>query len=434
MTVAPSVIRVAEHAGHISGMVTDVVLAHPQRLPDIHTHLFTPAAGALCLGGIDELLVYHYNARTFLGANPSIDPNAFAALPLTERADRIWQWGFVETDPLDEGRRGVLTVLRALGIDVNARTLAEARTYFRDVDPATHLDNVLARAGVTEVVCTNDPFNEQERAFYLSGHEWDPRFSAALRLDTLLLNWPTACQALSGQLGYGSLSPILTAQSTTKGLRQFLVDWVTRLPRTRYMGFSLPPDFCWRGTSERDNTITTLLTTIVFPMAIELGLPIFVMPEPIRQVTPAWGPGGDVVGQCDPAQLVAMAAQNPNVRFWFTPLNFASQHAFSVMTCGLPNVMVWGVWWFNLVPGLTKIITAMRIELNGPNFWPFNSDARVLEQLIYKWSHFRAILADVLTAEYTRLFASGRQVTSEGIARTVAAYFDSARLMPPTVS
>lgn len=41
----------------------------------------------------------------------------------------------------------------------------------------------------------------------------------------------------------------------------------------------------------------------------------------------------------------------------------------------------------------------MRIEMLGPAFMPQHSDARILDQFIYKWSHSRTLIARVQGSE-----------------------------------
>ena len=50
---------------------------------------------------------------------------------------------------------------------------------------------------------------------------------------------------------------------------------------------------------------------------------------------------------------------------------------------------------------------------------PQHSDCRVLDQLVYKWSHSRAIIAKVLAENYTRLSATGWEPTRKEIERDV---------------
>ena len=62
----------------------------------------------------------------------------------------------------------------------------------------------------------------------------------------------------------------------------------------------------------------------------------------------------------------------------------------------------------------------MRLELLGTSFTPQHSDARVLDQLVYKWSHSREILARCLAERYAALEASGWPVTDAEIQRDVS--------------
>ena len=50
---------------------------------------------------------------------------------------------------------------------------------------------------------------------------------------------------------------------------------------------------------------------------------------------------------------------------------------------------------------------------------PQHSDARVLDQLIYKWSHSRQVLSAVLAAKYFDVMKTGWRVTKEDIQRDV---------------
>jgi hypothetical protein len=68
-------------------------------------------------------------------------------------------------------------------------------------------------------------------------------------------------------------------------------------------------------------------------------------------------------------------------------------------------------------------ITRERLELLGQSFIPQHSDARVLEQLIYKWKHARKQIADALYDSYEQLLQSGRAVTPKEISRDVDRLF-----------
>ena len=97
-----------------------------------------------------------------------------------------------------------------------------------------------------------------------------------------------------------------------------------------------------------------------------------------------------------------------------------SQHALCVAARKFANVEPFGAWWFMNNPGLFKELTAMRLDLLGPTFVPQHSDARVLEQLVFKWRRSRDWLADVLAGHYADLARAGRPVATGEIERDLA--------------
>ena len=70
-------------------------------------------------------------------------------------------------------------------------------------------------------------------------------------------------------------------------------------------------------------------------------------------------------------------------------------------------------------PSIVEEITRMRIELVGLSCTPQHSDCRVLDQLIYKWEHPRAVIANVLADKYVDLAATGWNPTRAEIERDV---------------
>jgi len=76
-------------------------------------------------------------------------------------------------------------------------------------------------------------------------------------------------------------------------------------------------------------------------------------------------------------------------------------------------------------PSLAEEITRERIELLGTSFIPQHSDARVLEQVIYKWRNTRATLAPLLAESYRLLCRDGRGVGRQEIERDVKRLFVS---------
>ena len=81
------------------------------------------------------------------------------------------------------------------------------------------------------------------------------------------------------------------------------------------------------------------------------------------------------------------------------------------------NLLPFGCWWFLNNPSIVREITAERLEMLGLTMIPQHSDARVLDQLIYKWAHSREIIADVLAQRYFDLTRAGWPVSVDDMKR-----------------
>jgi len=328
---------------------------------DLHTHLFAPQFGAMNLWGIDELLTYHYLIAETLRCEPSLQPETFFARDKAAQADLVWETLFVRHSPLSEATAGVATVLSAFGLDPASPDLKEARAFFMGRRVEEYLEQVLDLANVKALAMTNDPCDPAERELWDSGVQPDERFYAALRLDRLVLNH--SGDALSEELDR----------------------WIDRM-RPRYLAISVgevvaPPiavlDACRRHS---------------LPFAMMIGVQ--------RAVNPRLGGAGDGVRTVDLAPLAALASENPDVRFLVTTLARENTHSLCVVARKFANVLPFGCWWFMNNPSLVTETTLMRLEMLGPTFVPQHSDARILDQLIYKWSHSRRAIAKALTRRY----------------------------------
>ncbi|HST50412.1 MAG TPA: hypothetical protein VLJ61_00275 [Pyrinomonadaceae bacterium] len=384
------------------------------RVIDIHTHLFAPQFDALNLSGIDELLTYHYLiAETFRSAE--VTPESFWRTSKAGQADTVWRTLFVENSPISEAARGVVTVLDAFGLDTRATDLAEARAFFGSQSAETHLERVLDLAGVSDVVMTNDPFDAQETQVWESGASLDKRFHAALRMDVLLNEWPRAASALASQ---GFRVDVDAGGATASEVRRFLDVWIARMSPL-YMAASLPDDFDYPEACVR----ARLIREVVLPTAREHALPFALMVGVRRGVNPALRAAGDGAGRASVAAVERLCAENADVRFLATFLSRENQHELCVAARKFANLLPFGCWWFLNNPSIISEVTRERLELLGASFIPQHSDARVLEQLIYKWRHSREVIAGVLFESYERLLASGRAMTRAEIERDMRRMF-----------
>lgn len=382
-----------------------------QRALDIHTHLFSPEFGAHMLWGIDELLNYHYLiAETMRQSDIGI--NAFWKMSRPRQADHIWQTLFIENSPVSEACRGVLTALKTLGADPAERDLNRIREFFADSSADEMIDRAFKAANIGAVVMTNDPFDEEEARVWLKGRPPNERFLPALRIDPLLNDYEE--QALPTLLAQGYNADAALSKECLGEVRAFLNDWIDRMDPL-YMAVSLPPDFAYPEESTRGE----LIRQCVLPVSYFRGVPFALMIGVKRQVNPSLRMAGDGCAKADMSALENLCAENPDNAFLTTFLSRENQHELCVAARKFPNLLLFGCWWFMNNPSVVEEITRERVELLGLSFVPQHSDARILEQLAYKWPHARKTIGAVLAEKYRDLAASGWTPTVSEIERDV---------------
>lgn len=396
-------------------------------------------------------------------APASVTPDAFYATPKKEQANQIWQALFVDRSPISEACRGVITTLMSLGLskEVRARDLEGIRTYyhsFRDrglVGTNEFVEHAFASSGIRYAVMTNIPFDSNEAQYWRpKPQEYSKRFRSALRVDPLLAGDRHTIEKVLQASGY---------DVDLEGARQYLRDWCDTM-NPEYMMCSTPHDFVLRegtlaGVKKRgvdeeamkqpgafvavanldcavdcdgaeddapsviDET-TDFLSEVLMKVCEERDLPVALKIGAHRGVNPALRAAGDgVVAFADAGMLGRLCSRFPKVRFLATFLSRNNQHEACVLASKFRNLHIYGCWWFCNNPSIIKEITQMRIEMLGSAFTAQHSDARVVDQLLYKWSHARTVIAQVLCEEYMKLIASGWAPTRAEVRRDVKRLF-----------
>lgn len=433
---------VIESQEELKEKVWDIV--HSTPVLDIHTHIYDARFADLLLWGIDELLTYHYLVAEFFRYEP-MDYEEFFALDKREQANLVWQKVFIENSPVSESARGLLTTLGMLGLDPSTRDLEAYRKFFASRTTEQHISDVFSRTNLSAVIMTNDPFDDLEAPVWMEGEvsekdedsceeaedgqccndrsrccppvgERDPRFLAALRIDTLLLHWKKTASKKLKQAGYkvkGSLDKNVYPEIT-----RFLNDWIDRIDPI-YMAASLPPDFDFYKKSE----CSKILEKCVLPVCRERDIPMAMMIGVNKLVNPDLKLAGDGVGKADHRVVEKMCIDYPDNKFLVTMLSRENQHELCVTARKCPNLMIFGCWWFLNDPMTIDEMTRMRMELLGMSFTPQHSDARVLDQVLYKWAHSRWLIAHVLQEKYADLMRTGWTITEKEIKRDVENLF-----------
>jgi len=406
----------------IEQQVKKAVWAQP--VSDPHTHTCpppfgaSPAPGALLLWGIDELVTYHYLVAEVYRVVPAttLPYERFWAMSKAEQADHIWKHLFVESTPLSEACRGVLTTLERLGLDPNEKSLAKYRKWFARQNPARYIDTVMQIANVDLITMTNPVFDDHERDLWerVPGTANDPRFAGVLRIDPLLRDWPGACQKLAAW-GY-AVRPDFSGK-TVEEVRRFLATWLDKM-KAVYVAMSLPPEF--RYPDPKNPAGDRFIQEILMPVLADRGRPWAMMIGARLRVNPGLRDGGDATGTADVMAVANLCRDFPQNKFMVTILARENQHELAATARKFGNLLPFGCWWFLNNPSLVEEITRMRLELLGTTFVPQHSDARVLDQLIYKWEHSRRVIAKVLADKYVDLEATGFTVTKQHIQADVA--------------
>ncbi|CAI5719015.1 unnamed protein product [Hyaloperonospora brassicae] len=396
---------------------------------DMHTHLFPPSHGKLMLWGINELLTYHYLVAEFL-QTALMQAEEFNSCTKEQQAGLVWQHLFVDRSPVSEACRGVLTTLHLLGLDhlVARRDLSAIQKWFKQRDAEEYVDTVFRLAGLKYAVMTNVLFEPEEARHWLgdpatttSPPAWSRKyFRSALRVDQVLLG------------DWASISPTLDVfklPHTLVGVRLLLKKWIDII-KPEYFMASVPIPFEYpeenasasAGTNELPNG-AELLLQVLLPLAEEKKLPIALKFDSVRPINARYGVAGDGVKPSNVDVLIKLCRNFPKVKFLATFLSRVNQHEVTVAANKFRNLHLYGCWWYCNNPSIIEELTRMRIEILGTAFTSQHSDARVLDQLIYKWSHSRDVIGKVLVDMYERLFATGWKMSKRDIQRDVQRLF-----------
>ncbi|MDQ6708496.1 MAG: glucuronate isomerase, partial [Acidobacteriota bacterium] len=294
-------------------------------------------------------------------------------------------------------------------------SLTEARAFFEAQTLDKHIAKVFELANVGEVVMTNDPLDPEEGPIWESGIDAHPQFHAVLRLDRILNKWPEHWRILAGK-GF-AVDENVSGNSASE-VRRFLAEWVTRM-KPVYMAVSLPDTFQFPEESVRGK----LLRDAIIPACREFDIPLSLMIGPRYQVNPALRLAGDGVGRADLRSLENICREFPGNRFLTSILSRENQYELCVYARKFRNLMPFGCWWFLNNPSIVEEITRERIEMLGTSFIPQHSDARVLEQVIYKWRNTRRTMAGIFANTYRLMSEDGRAVTERIIEQDVTRMF-----------
>ena len=363
---------------------------------DIHTHLFPSNFKTHYLSGIGEVLNYHYLIAELL-TSTNTTPNAFYNLNNNDRAKLIWEELFIKQTPVSEACKGVLTILSSFEIDYSSKSFDQINTEYLELNLSDQ--DILHRSKISSLVMTNNPFDLEEWKLF-EKKDWNSDvYLASLRLDDILLD-PNKCIQTAKNKIQDNLNE--------RDLIIKYLDIAYEQSKPVYAAISLNKD-----------QLNTLIENKIFSYILEWlklkNLPLSLLLGVKRQVNKEFFLAGDGIDRIDLSYLSKLCNKYPKNKFLCSCLSLNDQHELTVLGRKHSNMRIFGFWWFMNQPTLIEMIMNLRIELLGFNFIPQHSDARVTDQLIYKWSHFKVVLNKILFSHYSELILRGFKMSEEKI-------------------
>ena len=380
---------------NISNKLLNIINSTP--IFDLHTHLFPPKHEGYFLLGFKNLLNYHYLIAELLTAT-NIDASTFYSYNDEKKASLIWNELFEKRTPVSEACAGVLSILKELNIEINNKSfLSICDEYDRKIQSDK---NILKLSNVSSLVMTNNPFDLDEWSLF-NTNDWDKKiYLASLRLDDLILDYEEALKKAKDQTS-NQKNTIVTYLEKCYSLSNPVYAAVSLNLETFHTIFE---DSFWKD-------ILVWLENKNLPLSLMLGVR--------RAVNKDFGLAGDGIGDINLKELSNLCNLFPNNKFLVTCLSLNDQHELTVLARKHPNLRIFGFWWFMNQPTIIKQILKMRIDMLGFSFIPQHSDARVSDQLIYKWSHFKKILHPILLKYYQELLDKNFPISENILQRDI---------------
>ena len=279
----------------------------------------------------------------------------------------------------------MLTVLQKLDINYNNKTFEEVNNEYENKSLTD--EKILQLSNVSSLIMTNNPFDNDEWDLY-KNNDWDRNiFQSSLRLDDLIINNAQAIEVAKNQTKINQKQDDIVIN---------YLDGCFLISNPVYAAISANSD-------NFKEILNDPLWKLILSWLNEKNIPLSLMLGVKRAVNISFGLAGDGIGDINLKELSKLCNTFPKNKFLVTCLSLNDQHELTVLGRKHPNLKIFGFWWFMNQPSIIKFVLKMRIDMLGLSFIPQHSDARVTDQLIYKWSHFKNILHEILYEYYEDL-------------------------------
>ena len=368
---------------------------------DIHTHLFPSKFKKYYNVGLIKLLNYHYlKAELFSLGNIKI--KNFNNLDDNKKAKIIWDNLFLNRYPISTATQGVLRILKIYGVD-------DVNQKFDKILKITNEnqlseEDIFKITNIKQVVMTNNPFNSEEKK--ILNLNKDSKYLPSIRIDDLFMEPKSKNDYLNSWYVSGR-------EKIKKAINEIKIILKTNKPSY----FTLSSE----NFKEFENDIffkdfLSLLRKTKTPMMLLIGVK--------RGVNKLYNDAGDGVGTMNLDYLEKILSKFPSNKFLVSCLDYRDQFKLTVLARKFQNLKIVGFWWFNNNESIIENLLKQRFELLGDNFIVQHSDARIIDQLVYKWLDFKSIYIKVMVEKYQKLLSLGYKIKATDLERKINFHFE----------
>ena len=368
------------------------------KITDVHTHLFPFHWHKLHLSGIINVLDYHYLIAEFL-INSKHEPRKFYNLSKIDRAKEIWECLFKKNLPVSEATRSVIHLLNILNINPECNFENLIKQYTNKTKDFESFENtIFETAGIEKVIMTNNPIDETERHYYQYCYDSQSlqheRYLFSIRLDDYFNFY-------------------INNEMEIDAIIEDIKKWREKLN----------PVYLALSPNEKLTTKYKYLLDMINQITDEMDIPIFLFIDSKRDINPDFKLAGDGIYNNSLEKIESILQTFPDVQFFITSLSRENQYELTVLARKFQNIKIFGIWWFLNNDYFIEEVSKMRINLLGNNFIPFHSDARVLDQLVFKWDRFKNIFTKVYCDYISELKNNGINVKNHDIINALTTLF-----------
>lgn len=334
---------------------------------DFHSHLY-PETDIRYKAGLIDLLNYHYFYGEYAKARKysSQEMGVFLKMPAEDKAKLIWEYIFVHKrkDELSHAGLGVIEIINTLL--PNKFSFSESRNEicenFQDVLSAyktPSIEEIFNITGLSYTIGTYEPGETLPTSPFIKG---------AVRIDSC---HETSYPDIDESAEYYSLSCETHSDVFS-----------TRMRNNKITLYSLMTHFYY------EKKFTKFLKSL-----IDAGKSLWLMLGVARNINSFMGLGGDSIGLCDMRVVEMFAKKFPELNIKFSILDINQLNRAIVAERIFPNLSFQYPWWFNVNTIDVNMYLTKSREILGKrkSEIEFYSDARVLEQLIYKYNFFKSL-------------------------------------------